>query len=132
MIREQAPVKITIPCEHAVKNLFPSIRASIARILVEEHKLSRYEAAKVLGISPAAITYYLEGKRGDKLVSRLIRDPEISIIVRKAAKTLLELYNRASTKKSTIEYQLALCSVCSRINEIAVQNGCPAILLGVV
>jgi len=52
------------PCEIIVKHVLPTIRAMIAKELIEKHNLTQVEAAKRLGISQAAISWYLAKKRG--------------------------------------------------------------------
>ena len=118
--------RIEIPCEYAARQIFPSIRATIARLLVEEFKISRYTVAKILGITPAAITNYLEGRRGDKRYETLILgDEKLRRYARRAASILLRLWKSKdpSMKK---EYHIMICNICSRINELALENGCPA------
>ncbi|MEB3773474.1 MAG: transcriptional regulator [Desulfurococcales archaeon] len=120
---------ILLPCEHAAKTVIPSIRASIARVLVEDFNLSRYSAAKILRTTPAAITNYLEKRRGDKYVDRIMEDPELKQLVKRSAVMLLEI-NRREDKSAYRDYQRAICLVCSRVNEIALEVGCPATMYG--
>jgi predicted transcriptional regulator len=116
-----------LPCEHAAKVVFPSIRASIARVLLKEYGVSKYTIAKILGTTPAAVSFYLEGRRGDRYVRRIEETPELASIVRSVARTLLESYS----SRGSVEYslhQVAFCSICSKVNELAVNHGCPATL----
>ncbi len=120
-----AQVKYELPCERAVRAVFPSIRAVLARILTEEYGLSRYTVAKVLGMTPAAVTLYLEKRRGDKYVVKILSSPEISQMVKRMAEDFFNAYNQ----KGYVGYQLyqaAFCGICSKVNEIAIDNGCPA------
>ena len=119
-----------LPCEYAVRAIFPSIRSSIARVLLREYGVSKYTIAKILGLSPAAVTFYIEGRRGDKYVRRIEESPELLGIVKKAAKLLLDSYNEKGFTDYSL-YQVALCSVCSKVNEIAVDHGCHATSLKV-
>jgi predicted transcriptional regulator len=52
------------PCEKIVWNLLPAIRKELAINLIKKHELSQKEAAKKLGVSEAAISRYISGKRG--------------------------------------------------------------------
>jgi predicted transcriptional regulator len=54
-----------VPCEHIVWNLLPIIRKEIAVCMINNFGLSQKEAAEKLGISPAAVSQYLSGKRGN-------------------------------------------------------------------
>ena len=118
-----------LPCEYAAKNIFPSIRASIATILVRDKKMSKYMAAKVLGTTPAAVTYYMVGKRGDKYSSAILSDGELKRLASEAAEVLIEL-SKDSSKEKFMKYQILLCSICSRLNRLAQERGCPATLFG--
>ncbi|MCE4602358.1 MAG: transcriptional regulator [Desulfurococcales archaeon] len=116
---------LLLPCEYAVKAVIPSIRASIARVLVEDFNMSRYSAAKVLRTTPAAITNYLEKRRGDRYVDTIMESPHLRSLVVKSAQVLLSI-NEREDKEAYREYQRAICMVCSRVNEVALEIGCPA------
>lgn len=118
-----------LPCEYAAKNIFPSIRASIATILVKDKRMSKYMAAKVLGTTPAAVTYYIVGKRGDKYSSRILEDRELRKLATEAADVLIEL-SEGETREKYMRYQQILCSICSRLNKLAQERGCPALIFG--
>jgi predicted transcriptional regulator len=51
------------PCEIIVWYILPAIRRELAKIMVERHNLTQKEAAKKLGLTEAAISRYLSGKR---------------------------------------------------------------------
>jgi predicted transcriptional regulator len=53
------------PCESAVKYKVPAIKAELARKLKKECK-SQKEIAKLLGVTEAAVSQYLSGKRANK------------------------------------------------------------------
>ena len=48
-----------------VKDILPSVRVLIARELIGEHGLKKTEVANLMGLTPAAITQYLNTTRGD-------------------------------------------------------------------
>jgi predicted transcriptional regulator len=52
------------PCEKIVWNLLPAIRRELAISLIKDHKLSQKEVAKKLGLTEAAVSRYISGKRG--------------------------------------------------------------------
>lgn len=115
-----------LPCEYAAKNVFPSIRASIAKVLVEEFNYTRYSAAKILKITPAAVTYYLSGKRGDKYKDIIMSDERLKERVRSLAMILIKMSEEGEKREIYSSYQRAMCSICSSINEYALYHGCPA------
>ena len=119
------PPKYELPCEYAARSIFPSIRASIARVLVEERKLSKYAAAKILGTTPAAVSYYLEGRRGEKFTARIMSDREIMATIRRIADTLIRAHEEGD-EESYRELQKLVCDICSRLNILAIKYGCPA------
>lgn len=59
-------VKMTLktPCEEIVWNILPAIRKELAIALIKQHELTQKEAAEKLGVSEAAISRYISGKRG--------------------------------------------------------------------
>jgi len=52
------------PCERAVWELLPMIRADMAKQLVKDG-IKRKDVAALLGVTPAAVSQYIHGKRGD-------------------------------------------------------------------
>lgn len=109
------------PCEVAAREIMPSIRASIAYVLTTEMGLSKYEAARLLGLTPAAISNYLERKRGDKYFDQIVKDPRSMAMVKEAAG--LVLVARFDDKASQ-QFQYITCAICSSINEVAKRYGC--------
>lgn len=114
-----------LPCEYAARLIFPSIRAVMAKILIEEHKMSGYAAAKILGLTAAAVTQYLEGKRGKKYMDRIGSDESVLTAIREAARQIVEEYNKTGSVSPAL-FQRSFCSVCVMVNEIASDIGCPA------
>ncbi len=53
----------SFPCETAVWNLLPRIRADMSRILAEKG-IKHKEISIILGVTPAAISQYIHKKRG--------------------------------------------------------------------
>ena len=58
----------TMPQEIEVRYILPAIRRELARIFIKEHKLSQKEAAKVLGLTEAAVSQYQHSKRAKEVV----------------------------------------------------------------
>ncbi|MDY0293017.1 MAG: transcriptional regulator [Candidatus Methanomethylophilaceae archaeon] len=54
-----------IPCELVVWYVLPTIRREVAKELVEVHKMSQAQVARMFGVTDAAISQYLKRKRGD-------------------------------------------------------------------
>src|SRR3989338_2191437 len=58
----------TMPQEIEVRYILPAIRRELARIFIQDHKLSQKEAANVLGLTEAAISQYRHSKRAKEVV----------------------------------------------------------------
>ena len=52
------------PCEYLVWHGLPVLRKEIAKSMINDFGLKEKEAAKKLGVSTAAVSQYLSGKRG--------------------------------------------------------------------
>ncbi|MCD6399092.1 MAG: transcriptional regulator [Candidatus Aenigmarchaeota archaeon] len=55
------------PCENVVKFILPALRALIARDLIEVHKFTQKEVAKMLDMTQPAISQYKKHLRGNKV-----------------------------------------------------------------
>lgn len=117
----QQPLPIRQPCEVAAKEVMPSIRASIAYVLVNEFKLSKYEAARLLGLTPAAVSNYIEGRRGEKYMAKILGDKAKADKIREAAMIILAYQSDA---RSSERFQNITCAICSSVNEVAQTYGC--------
>jgi len=58
----------TMPQEVEVRYILPAIRRELARIFIQEHKLSQKEAANILGLTEAAVSQYQHSKRAKEVV----------------------------------------------------------------
>lgn len=58
----------TMPQEMEVRYILPAIRRELARIFIQEHKFSQKEAAKILGLTEAAVSQYRHSKRAKDVV----------------------------------------------------------------
>lgn len=52
------------PCEYMQWHGLPIIRKELVKSLINNHGLNQKETAKILGITPAAVSQYLSKKRG--------------------------------------------------------------------
>jgi len=53
-----------VPCEYIAWHGLPMIRKGIAESIINNYGLNQKETAEKLGITPAAVSQYLSGKRG--------------------------------------------------------------------
>jgi len=74
------------PCEYMMWNGLPVIRKEIAESMINNFGLNQKEAAKNLGVTPAAVCQYLSKKRGKiKIV-----DKSILIEINKSAERIIQ------------------------------------------
>lgn len=69
------------PCEIIVWRVLPVLRKEFAKNLIENHNLSQREAAGKLGVTEAAISRYVSGKRGtsDILDGKILKEVTKSV-----------------------------------------------------
>ena len=67
------------PCEYIVWNGLPIIRRGLAKAMINRYGLSQKKTAEKLGISTAAVSQYLSGKRGKRDVNNIEILNEIEI-----------------------------------------------------
>jgi len=75
-----------MPQEIVVWYVLPTIRKELAKVMVNDEKMPQKEAAKILGVSPAAISQYLKAKRGKEIVFEQEILDEIKIAARNIIK----------------------------------------------
>ncbi len=64
-----------------LEHVLPAVRALVVQELVERLGHNRAEAARLLNITPAAVSQYMEGKRGGRLVDRIRRSKRLMLTV---------------------------------------------------
>ena len=57
-----------MPQEIEVRYILPAIRRELARIFIKEHNLNQKEAARLLGLTEAAVSQYQHSKRAKEVV----------------------------------------------------------------
>ncbi len=96
------------PCELVVRTVLPTVRASIARELVKEHGMKQKEAARILGITDAAVSQYLSDKRAVKRGLHAFRSKQFDELVKQAARVI-------ASSPGEVETMRAMCLCCSSI-----------------
>lgn len=94
------------PCEIVVRYVLPTFRSMVAKELIEKYSMSQQVAAKKLGTTQAAVSYYLYDKRGDKRMKQLEAVPSIRLAASKVAKGI------ASENFSTLDAMTVFCELC--------------------
>jgi len=57
------------PCEYIVWHGLPLIRKEIAKSMINNLGLNERETANKIGVTPAAVSQYLSGKRGNEHIA---------------------------------------------------------------
>jgi len=78
------------PCETFAREVLPAVRSLVAKELIECHGLIQTAAARKLGITQAAISYYLDAKRGGKALKQLEENPVVKIRVSELARGIVD------------------------------------------
>jgi len=131
-------MKETMPQEIEVRYIMPAIRRELARIFIEEHKLSQKEAARMLGLTEAAVSQYRHSKRANEVVfsDNVVKEIRVSagrILSEKASKHILiaEMYrvtNLTNVKQILCDLHraqskdLESCNVCFDEGLIAIKT----------
>ncbi len=96
------------PCEWRIRDVLPLIRASISSILLNEYGFSIYQAAKVLEVTPAAVSNYKSAKRSKaELVKKLLNDRRFRRELDKWVGMLI---------KGEVEAGDVICILCRRLS----------------
>ena len=57
-----------MPQEIEVRYILPAIRKELAKVFIKYHKMNQKEAAKILGLTEAAISQYQHSKRAKEVI----------------------------------------------------------------
>jgi len=95
------------------EEVIPGLRALIVKDLVERHGFSKKEAAEILGITPPAVTLYLQGKRAGNVVKllrrrgvlKLVREFTDHVVERGGKISMPALYDLAFSAITLIEHR---------------------------
>lgn len=74
----------------SLERVLSAVRALVARELVERG-LSVNETARLLGLTPAAVSMYISGKRGREYVEQLERDERIMSLIKSQGEMLYDM-----------------------------------------
>ena len=112
--------KIIVPCEVAVKDVIPAIKAILV-IELSARNYSQKEIAEFLSISIAEVNYLLKGKRGDEeLKKTLLNDEDFMDLVKSFTQKLI-----SSSVDGTDP--ISMCPLCSyaRRKVLKQEESCP-------
>jgi predicted transcriptional regulator len=102
-----------MPCEFIVWHGLPIIRKKIAESIIVNHNLTQKETAKILSLTPAAVSQYLCGKRGELDIS----DKEICKEIDKSAERIFQKGNKVLVAETC-----RLCKIFKSKNQFSFIN----------
>lgn len=97
------------PCELVVKLVLPAFRSLVAKDLIEKYNFSQVAAAKKLGTTQAAISYYLYSKRGEKRMKQLEAMPSVRTAANQVASGIV------TQRFSPFDSMLKFCELCKAL-----------------
>ena len=95
---------VKVPCQEIVWDIIPAIQAALAAELVNLG-VSQIQVAKSLKLAPSAVSQYLSGKRG----YRIVFDDNVNEVISKLAGDI------KSGKLSDEELEKKFCTICRLI-----------------
>ena len=98
-----------LACETFASDILPTLRAIIARNLLDTHKLNQQEAAKRLFTSQSAISQYYRSLRGSK-IKFLQKDKDILNEIERLSQNLAKGLSKE-------EFANELCNICKLIRK---------------
>ena len=122
--RRKEPRLSELPCEYASREILPSIRAALVRYLVEEKGFSKYKVAKMLGITPASVTYYIKGARGNPALQAKLLSPPHKALIASMAEMIIRAYQEGVSREFYTRYKGLVCRICAGFNPVAQEYGC--------
>lgn len=96
-------------CEVIAKHIVPVLRARVAFILSKDYEMQQYQISRRLGVTQAAVSFYLANARGAD-ASLLRRFPEIDKAAKKMAKAII-----AKAKEDKLSD--ILCELCVKLRK---------------
>ncbi len=99
-------------CETVTRRVLPLYRSFVAKELLSKYNFTQVNVAKKLGTTQAAISQYLNSKRGRKENS----DPDAYIeIVKLEAEKVAKLL--ATTDIGSEEFKDSFCDLCNKLQD---------------
>jgi predicted transcriptional regulator len=103
---------MSISCENVARHILPIYRSLVAKELITKYNLTQNEAAKKLGTTQAAISQYINSKRGVKGIPNYTEiEPMVQNAAAKVAKRM------ASEEVNRDEFGAAFCDLCTTLRK---------------
>jgi predicted transcriptional regulator len=99
---------MSISCENVARHILPIYRSFVAKELVQKYNLTQNETAKKLGTTQAAVSQYINSKRGVKGIPNY---HEIEPIVQTAAAKVADRMSKVEVNLS--DFNESFCELCT-------------------
>jgi len=106
-----------LPQEIEAWYIIPAIRKEVSRCLIEEYGISYSRVGEILGVSKAAISQYLKGKRASKIKLPKELGPKINSACRLFAKNKSDAVSEISRLLEFIRKKKLSCFICDEIRD---------------
>jgi len=101
--------------EIKVEEILPTLRSHLASLLISRYSLSKKDAAALLGVTPAAVTQYLKGRRGTKL--RNILKGEVLLVVEELTRKIAGGLERSAIELNLLDVAKQIISLSRGLGE---------------
>ena len=103
---------MSVNCERVARLILPVYRSFVAKELVTKYQFTQNDAAKKLGTTQAAISQYINSKRGVKGVPNYA---EIEPLVQQEATKVAE--RMATADMTTEQFGESFCELCTELRK---------------
>lgn len=100
-------------CEMMVEEILPSVRALVAKDLMQIYGMNQTQVSKKLGVTQPAISQYIRELRGQKM-NTIKSNKKIMVIIKKISKKIAD--EKLDEKNDDVS-----CAICKRIREDRVE-----------
>ncbi len=103
---------MSLNCESVARLILPIYRSFVAKELIQKYRLTQNDAAKKLGTTQAAISQYVNSKRGVKSIPNYAK---IEPIIKDAAGVVAK--RLVNDGLSPDEFSVSFCELCKEIRQ---------------
>ena len=101
-------------CETTARYILPAVRYLVAKSLIDDYGFQQSKAAHALGMTQAAISLYVNSKRGQKWAKKLLETKAVRLSVKQTAKKI-------ASSKGPERIDVDICRICDLV--IPTQRG---------
>jgi len=109
---------MSLSCENVARQILPLYRSAVAKELLAKHKFTQVEASKKLGTTQAAISQYVNSKRGFRDMPNY---EQIAPMVSEAAAEVAR--QMATTEMGPAEFNATFCDLCKKLRQSKLCKG---------